>query len=285
MNDMKKLLVLIALAVLLLPVAGCQDFNSTLAPIEAIAIDVSTPDPLSNVTVSITYGLPDSCYSFDKTKVVDITDGFDIGVWIKKPVSAEACDQVFRTETTAVNLGSKFEPGKSYTIRINGVERKITIPEEGAGDEEMVIKPAPIVNVDVRIAESFPPQVFIDIRGILTDGCTALNGVEVTRQGTVIDITVTTQRPRDAVCIQVISFFDTVVPLGSNFIAGQNYTLRVNGKAQQFNVSTGIVPPPDIVPPPGTVPPPIPVPAPGTAPSPDVPKDGGGIAPAPPATR
>ena len=143
----------------------------------------------------------------------------------------------------------------------------------------MIIKPAPIVSAEVRIAESFPPQVFIDIRGVLTDGCTVLSETKVQRQGNVIDITVTTQRPRDAICIQVISYFDTVVPLGSEFVAGQVYTLRVNGQSQQFSIDAGIRPPPDSVPPPGTTPPGTIVPGSGNSGS------GGGSEPSPPPTR
>jgi hypothetical protein len=200
--------------------------------------------------VSITYGLPDGCYSFDKTRVVEISDGFDIGVWIKKPVGADACAEVFGTETTTIDLCRKFEHGQSYTVRINGIERRFTVPEEGALGET-IIKPAPIVSVEVRIAESFPPQVFVDIRGVLTDGCTTLNAVDVKRQGAVIDITVATQRPQDAICIQVFSFFDTAVPLGADFVAGQTYTLRVNGQAQQFNVGSSNGQTPAVVPSPG----------------------------------
>jgi hypothetical protein len=224
--------------------AGCQKYDSTLAPIDDVSIEISSSAPLPSVVVSITYGLPDGCYSFDKTRVVEISDGFDIGVWIKKPAGADACAAVYRNETTTVDLGRKFKAGQSYTVRVNGMERRFTVPEEGGLDGETIVKEAPIVRVDVRIAESFPPQVFVDIRGVLTDCCTALNAVDVKRQGTVIDITVTTQRPKDAVCIQVISFFDTVVPLGSDFIAGQTYTLQVNGQEQQFSggSSAGLIP-------------------------------------------
>ncbi len=241
---------MLAIFSVILPVAGCQNYNTALAPVDDVSLETSAPDPLARVVVTIKYGLPDGCYTFDGTRVVAISDGFDIGVWIKKPVSSQACAEIYGQGTTTVDLGRKFEAGKSYTIRVNGVDHRITIPGAG-GDDEFIIKPAPIVNVDVRIAESFPPQVFVDIRGVLTDGCTVLNETKVQRQGNIIDITVTTQRPRDAVCIQVISFFDTVVPLGSDFITGVQYTLRVNGQAQQFSVDSGIVPPPGTVPAPG----------------------------------
>jgi len=224
---------------LLVPIAGCRQYNRELAPIENVTVEISDPDPFSTVRVNISYGLSDGCYSFDSARVVKISDGFDIGVWVKKPVSAAACTEIYRIEATTVELGRGFQAGQTFTIRVNGVERRITIPEPGANNGDFVVKPAPIVSASVRIAESFPPQVFVEIRGVLTDGCTTLKETNVQRQGNVIDITVTTQRPKDAICIQIISYFDVAVPLGSDFAAGQEYTLRINGQVQQFTVYSG----------------------------------------------
>lgn len=221
---------------LLFPITACQEFDRSLAPIQSVSFDISEADPLADVTVNIEYGLPDGCYSFDKTKTVEITGGFDIGVWIKRPVNSQACTAVYTIESTMVDLGKRFSPGNTYAIRINGEDHSITIPKKGTSPDT-IIKPAIISKVEIRIAESYPPQVFIDIRGLLTDSCTTLNGVDTKRQGNVIDITVTTQRPKDAVCAQVVSYFSTTVPLGSDFAADQTYTLRVNGQAQQFNLS------------------------------------------------
>jgi hypothetical protein len=69
-----------------------------------------------------------------------------------------------------------------------------------AGRSEMEIKLAPIEEVRVNIAESFPVQIFLYIRGGLADACTTLHEVKTERNGNVIDIQVTTQRPRDAIC-------------------------------------------------------------------------------------
>ena len=63
------------------------------------------------------------------------------------------------------------------------------------GDAELDIKLAPIHEVDVYIAESFPPQVMVHMQGGLSDGCTTLREIKTERNGNVIDIKVTTQRP------------------------------------------------------------------------------------------
>ncbi|XUX01150.1 MAG: hypothetical protein TUN42_03940 [Dehalogenimonas sp.] len=233
---MKAFVVLCAVIGLLSPITACQEFDRSLAPIQSVSFDISEADPMANVMATIEYGLPDGCYSFDKTRIVEITGGLDIAVWIKKPVNAQACDTVFTIESTMVDLGKRFSPGNTYAIRINGEDHSITIPQKGTSPDT-IIKPAIISKVEIRIAESYPPQVFIDIRGLLIDSCTTLNGVDTKRQGNIIDISVTTQRPKDAVCAQVVSYFSTSVPLGSDFAADQTYTLRVNGQAQQFNLS------------------------------------------------
>ena len=104
-----------------------------------------------------------------------------------------------------------------------------------SGDgQEIEIRLAPIHEVEVRIAESFPEQIFVYIKGGLADGCTTFNAVETERSGTSIDITVTTQRSRDAVCIQVYSFFEQNVALGSQFTSGQTYTVNVNDVTTTF---------------------------------------------------
>ena len=93
---------------------------------------------------------------------------------------------------------------------------------------------APIHELDVRVAESFPPQVFVYIKGGLADGCTTFRGLEVERSGNTIEIEVTVQRPRDAVCTQIYSYFEQNINLGTDFISGQTYTVKVNDKATTF---------------------------------------------------
>ncbi len=102
------------------------------------------------------------------------------------------------------------------------------------GESELEIRPAPIHEVRVNIAESYPPQVFVYIKGGLADSCTTFHELTTERSGNSVDITVTTQRPKDAVCAQVYSFFEENVPLGSDFTSGETYTLNVNDETTSF---------------------------------------------------
>ena len=93
---------------------------------------------------------------------------------------------------------------------------------------EVEIRPAPIEEVGVIVAESFPPQIFAAIKGGLADACTTLHEVNVHRSGNTINIEVTTQRPQGAICAQVYTTFARNIALGSDFTSGETYTVNVN---------------------------------------------------------
>jgi hypothetical protein len=96
------------------------------------------------------------------------------------------------------------------------------------------IKPAPIHEVDIRFGESFPVQVFVYIKGGLSDGCTTYKGVNTTRQDAIIEITVSVQHPVNRMCTVIYGYFEQNVTLGSDFVSGKTYTLKVNDITKNF---------------------------------------------------
>lgn len=103
-----------------------------------------------------------------------------------------------------------------------------------ADEEEMEVRLAPIHEVRVNIAESFPPQIFVYIKGGLADSCTVFNEVTTERSGNTVNIRVTTKRPREAVCAQVYGYFEQNVALGTDFTSGEIYIINVNDQATSF---------------------------------------------------
>jgi len=99
---------------------------------------------------------------------------------------------------------------------------------------ELEIRLAPIHDVQINIAESYPPQIFVYIKGGLSDGCTTFHKLDIRRSASTIDIEVTTKRPKDAVCSEIYGFFERNVNLGSDFISGENYTVKVNEVTTSF---------------------------------------------------
>jgi len=102
------------------------------------------------------------------------------------------------------------------------------------GGQEIEIRAAPIHEVRISIAESFPPQVFVYIKGGLADGCTTFHDLTIDRSGNTITIKVSIQQPKNTPCAQVYGYFEKNVNLGSQFVAKQTYNLSVNDYKTTF---------------------------------------------------
>jgi hypothetical protein len=108
--------------------------------------------------------------------------------------------------------------------------------EQGNGNGDgypTVLEPAPIESVELRIAESFPPQYFLAVVSGLPNSCVRLEGYEVARDGNDVVVTVTNRVPApDAgvVCAQVYGTVESNIALGSEFTSGETYRVFVNGK-------------------------------------------------------
>jgi len=108
------------------------------------------------------------------------------------------------------------------------------------GDSGLEIKLAPIHEVEISITESFPEQILVHITGGLADGCTVFHELSTERIDNTIKIEVTTERPRDAFCVQVYGYFEKYVNLGSDFANGVIYTVDVNGTIRTFEYPPNI---------------------------------------------
>jgi hypothetical protein len=96
------------------------------------------------------------------------------------------------------------------------------------------IQPAPIHDVRIDFLQTEPVQVSVYIKMGLRDTCTKFHDLTSERSGNTITIQVTTGRTKDAVCGQIYTFFENNVNLGSNFILGQTYAVRVNDQTTTF---------------------------------------------------
>ncbi|MBI5564624.1 MAG: hypothetical protein HY870_07005 [Chloroflexi bacterium] len=101
---------------------------------------------------------------------------------------------------------------------------------------DITIEPIQIEQVEVRIAESFPVQVFAQVRGIVGDGCSSALPAEQKREGNTLTLMINRQRPTDAICTQIAKIYDENIRLEGDFPAGE-YTLKVNSVTQTFTVN------------------------------------------------
>ena len=94
---------------------------------------------------------------------------------------------------------------------------------------------APIDDVVVNIAESDPPQYFLEITSGLPDACHTFDRVETERSGTEITVTVINRVVTgDVMCAQVYGTETNSVALGTDFDTGVTYTVRVNDETLTF---------------------------------------------------
>ena len=101
-------------------------------------------------------------------------------------------------------------------------------------EPELEIRRAPIHGVRVNIAESYPQQVFVYIKGGLADSCTTFHELTTKRSGNTINIEVTVKRPKNSICAQVYGYFEKNENLGIDFTSGETYTINVNDKTTTF---------------------------------------------------
>ena len=112
----------------------------------------------------------------------------------------------------------------------------ITGCQASTDKDDIEIRLAPIDDIQINIAESYPPQVFVHSEGGLADSCTSFHELTTERNGNTINIRVTTERPKNTECAQVYTSFEKNVPLGSDFTSGETYTVRVNDKKTTFGM-------------------------------------------------
>ena len=103
--------------------------------------------------------------------------------------------------------------------------------------DDMVKALAPIESVEIRVAESDPPQYFVDVVSGLPNACVEFYGYEEHRVGGDIATTVYNLEPapnQQIACAEIYTMHEFVVSLGSDFQPGETYTLSVNSTTTTF---------------------------------------------------
>ncbi|HEY1011648.1 MAG TPA: hypothetical protein VGE07_03025 [Herpetosiphonaceae bacterium] len=93
----------------------------------------------------------------------------------------------------------------------------------------------PVDSIEVVVRESSPPQVAAQVKGTLGDGCAELKDIVQKRDGNTITITITSARPKDAMCTAIAKLFDQAINLDGEFAAGE-YVVIVNGVEKSFKI-------------------------------------------------
>jgi hypothetical protein len=101
-----------------------------------------------------------------------------------------------------------------------------------------------VESVEVVLLESFPVQARVIIKGNLPDGCTALDGINVERQGQNFDLTLVTRRQTgDIACTEALVPFEEVVELDSENLEAGIYSVIAQNQEATFRLDVEDDPP------------------------------------------
>ena len=166
-------------------------------------------------------------------------DGYDIIVRVTlmqpPPTSwAIPCHEQVVELDAVEPINAPLEPGQTYRVIVNGLETTtFTVPSPGLPDT--FIAESPIESVEVITLEQTPPQYQLRVVSGMSkgSGCSQFNGYEIRRIGSnKIDVVITHHQVADPLvaCIADYPVVETIVPLGSEFEPGVEYTVSVNSE-------------------------------------------------------
>jgi len=104
--------------------------------------------------------------------------------------------------------------------------------------EDAAVSLANVNDIEILLLESFPVQIHAVARGEHPDSCTKVDKVVTRREGDTFFVTITTARPADAMCAQVMTPFEEVVALDVVGLKAGVYTVDVNGVRDTFELQT-----------------------------------------------
>ena len=167
------------------------------------------------------------------------SDGKRLEVWYdmmveddgteRPSVSVEGIENGDRVALTG-ELRSSNGTAPSTTFWASNIEKMV------AGDAAVSL--ANVNDIKILLLESFPVQIHAVARGEHPDSCTEVDKVATRREGDTFFVTITTSRPADAMCAQVMTPFEEVVALDVVGLKAGVYTVDVNGVRGTFELQT-----------------------------------------------
>ena len=142
------------------------------------------------------------------------------------------CDEQLVELDAVEPIRASLEPGETYHVIVNEAPTtSFSLPRSDFGHS--IIAESPIESAEIMVLESAPPQYQLRVVSGLPkgSGCSQFNGYEIRRsESNDIEVIVTHHEVADrmVMCTADFPIVETFVPLGSDFVSGEKYTVRVN---------------------------------------------------------
>ncbi len=134
---------------------------------------------------------------------------------------------------TVLPIQATLKPGQTYRVIVNDrVTTTFSLPR--AGFPHSALAESPIESAEIVVLERDPKEYQLRIVSAMQHGssCSQFNGYEIRRsESNSIDIIVTHHyvAAKNVICTTDYPIVETIVPLGSEFEPGMEYTVSVNG--------------------------------------------------------
>ena len=169
-------------------------------------------------------------------------DGYDIiaRVTLMQPPQtpwAIPCDEQLVELDTVLHIETPLETGQTYRVIVNEVETTtFTLPKPSLGFT--FIDESPIESVEVMESEGTAPEYQLRVVSGMPkgSGCSQFNGYEIRRsERNRIEVAITHHEVAepDVVCIADYPIIETLVPLGSDFESGVEFTVSINSEVTE----------------------------------------------------
>ncbi len=141
---------------------------------------------------------------------------------------------------TVLPVDVALEPEQTYRVIVNDqVTTTFSLPRVGFPASEL--RESPIEHTEIEVLERTPTEYQLRVvSGMPSGSCSHFNGFEIWRDNSnAIDVRITHHYvvEEEVVCTMDYPIVETIVPLGSEFEQGVEYTLTVNGENSQSFVA------------------------------------------------
>jgi len=227
---MKKFSLIVVLLVILLAAcssAGEEAAEPIIEPANISAVEMVFDN--SGTVIAVASGfLPDSCTTLHESEQAVSTNKIDITLTTTKPAD-ESCTQVIEEFDEPILIDTADLPNGEYTVTVNGIAAAEPVV---LGDEHMPQPQTELANVSaVEMVFDEDGTVVAVASGSLPDSCTTIYEATQTVSTNKIDIALTTIRPADMMCAQMIEEFDEPILINTADLPNGEYTVTVNGVA------------------------------------------------------
>ena len=142
------------------------------------------------------------------------------------------CDEQVVELDAVLPIQVSLEPGQTYRVIVNDrVTSTFSLPRDGLSHS--IVSQSPIESVEATSLDSAPPKYELRVVSGMPRGrgCSQFNGYEVRRGlSNKIEVAITHHEVADqfVVCTADFPIIETIVPLGSDFESGAEYSISVN---------------------------------------------------------